>query len=257
MTKRISYLVAAFVALQTGAVVRGDSQQMNVSIDLASLQSEIPMHYRQQTLEILGKKSGDLSQDRGPVLAQFVKSKVRDLLPRPWRPKTSRIARALIETSNKFQMDPKFLMAVIQQESKWNPLAVGLHGEIGLMQIKPDTARWLLDASVDELSDENLKAYLRNPENNIALGAEFFARLRTQFNGRSEFYISAYNMGVGNLNRVLSEGNRPQAYLNKVVAHYVALNTSFVASDLSEQLTRVAQNALSGKGVASQTLVAR
>lgn len=254
MTKRISFLLAAFVALQTGAVVRGDSHEVVAHVDLSSLRTEIPMHYRSQALEVLGKKSGDLTEDRGPVLATFVKSKVRDLLPRPWRPKTSRIARALIETSNKYEMDPMFLMAVIQQESKFNPNAVGLHGEIGLMQIKPDTARWLLGATELELSEENLKAYLRNPESNIALGAEFFARLRTKFNGRSEFYISAYNMGVGNLNRVLSEGNRPQVYLNKVVANYIALNDSFVATDLGEQISKTALHAAS---FGSQTLVAR
>ena len=223
---------------------------MNQTV-LASLEAEIPMFYREQAREVLGKQSGDLSEDRGPVLAQFVRSKVRDLLPRPWRPKTSRIAHALIESANKHQMDPMFLMAVIQQESKFNPLAVGRHG---LMQIKPETARWLLGADEIELSDANLKAYLRNPESNIALGAEFFARLRTKFNGRSEFYISAYNMGVGNLNRSLSEGTRPQVYLKKVIAHYAALNESFIANDLAEQIMKTALNA---NTFDSQTLVSR
>jgi soluble lytic murein transglycosylase-like protein len=49
-------------------------------------------------------------------------------------------ARSLLEISNKYQLDYRLIMALIDKESQFNPKAVGKAGEVGLMQIMPDTA---------------------------------------------------------------------------------------------------------------------
>ena len=245
MAKRLSILLGSWLALQSGALLKSDTQQMTRSLDQASqsaeLASEIPLYHHEHALEILGQnatvgwtENNDAFSGRSIELSQFIYSKIRDLLPKPWRPKTSRIARALIETANKNHMDPLFLMAIIQHESKFDPTVIGSHGEIGLMQLKPDTARWLMGD--EDASQATIAAVLHDPESNIALGAAYLAKLRTKYKGKSDLYITAYNMGQTAMRRQLAEGERPTVYLNKILTEYASLSEG-IDDGLSESLT--------------------
>ena len=202
--------------------------------------NDVPLYHRAHAAEILGEENDidwspnrDIFSDRSIELTQFINNKIRDLLPKPWRPKTSRIARALIETSNRQHMDPLFLMAMISHESKFNPAAVGTHGEIGLMQVKPETARTLIGESSDSstMSDGEVAALLENPETNIAIGASYLSSLRSRFKGHSELYIAAYNMGALSVRRHLSRGDHPKIYLNKILRQYAALTEGYSLPD--------------------------
>lgn len=62
----------------------------------------------------------------------------------------------------------KFVRAIIRVESDWDAELTGHAGEIGLMQIKPDTAR--------EMGFRGENTALYDPETNIRWGVEYLAR---------------------------------------------------------------------------------
>ena len=60
------------------------------------------------------------------------------------------IASSVSEASQKYSVDPLIILAVIRQESNFNPTIVGRVGEIGLMQIMPG---WKVMLGITDLSD--------------------------------------------------------------------------------------------------------
>jgi hypothetical protein len=61
---------------------------------------------------------------------------IADLAPEEFR-------GPVVAAASRFGLDPRILAAIITVETEWNPLAVGLHGERGLMQILPSTGEYL------------------------------------------------------------------------------------------------------------------
>ena len=79
--------------------------------------------------------------------------------------------------------------AVIRVESNFNPMARGSHGEIGLMQIKPATARMMgYSGSAKGLFD---------PETNIKYGMKYLAAAHDLGGGQTCNTILKYNAGHG------------------------------------------------------------
>lgn len=113
--------------------------------------------------------------------------------------------RTLINYNNAYGFDPDRIMQMIYVESRYNPAAQGSAGEIGLMQIKPSTAR---DMGFDPQT-------LWDPATNIACGMKYLAWVRDylrQHTNREPSWsqiLSGYNAGVGNVLR----GYVPTAYL--------------------------------------------
>lgn len=129
------------------------------------------------------------------------------------------IANTLVNESNRAGIDPMFVMAVIQQESKFNPNIIGGYGEIGLMQIKPKTALWITALNKIEFHD---KQDLFSPAVNIKIGILYLKYLNKKY-GNAKYSTAAYNMGPRNLRRVLASEQEPQIYHSAVVKNYKAL----------------------------------
>ena len=72
---------------------------------------------------------------------------------------------------------------LIEQESRYNPLAVSARGALGLMQLMPDTARAL---GVGNPWD---------PSQNLRGGIRYLGRLISRFSGRLPLAVAAYNCG--------------------------------------------------------------
>ncbi len=174
----------------------------------------VPLFHEEHSKELI---DGGVQNEIAPTeMARFIFKKTRELLPVPFKGRSQRLAQAIIESSNEHQLDPVFLMAVISQESKWNPDALGSHGEIGLMQLKPSTAA--IFAATEDVSAE-----LRDPAQNVRIGAAYIAQLRASFRHRSNRYISAYNMGAKRVRDHVAVGIEPNLYSSSVLAHYVEL----------------------------------
>lgn len=151
---------------------------------------------------------------------------VKTQLPRENQHRAFEIARTVITEANHHMMDPFFLLAVIKTESHFNTKARGRHGEIGLMQILPQTAKWL--APQAGLDPEKID--LEDPKTNIRIGATYFASLRKSFDGFGTRYIGAYNMGASNVRKLISMNIEPSVYSDKVLKNYRGFYNSMTKS---------------------------
>jgi len=118
--------------------------------------------------------------------------------------------------SRKNGLDPRFVYALIEQESRFNPCAVSPKGAQGLMQIMPDTQKLL---GLTEPFD---------PERNIAAGTRYLKAMLDRF--QSEVMaLAAYNAGPG---AVARHGGVPpfdetKDYVLKVVDRYFLLRMRY------------------------------
>ncbi len=147
-------------------------------------------------------------------------------LPLLYKDQAFDLAATIVRESEKYKMDPVFVMAIIRTESRFNPEAKGRFGEIGLMQIKPATAEWISK----KIGRKWLGAHsLYNPIVNVKISLAYMAYLRKRFNNDPAKYITAYNMGVTNVNRNIASGSRPREYSDRVLTRYFQIYKSFVA----------------------------
>ena len=130
---------------------------------------------------------------------------------------SKKLTRSLVKLSRENSYDPIFLLAIIKTESKFNPNAIGSHGEIGLMQIKPDTAEWICKKL--GIHWRGAQA-LKDPAYNVMVGSYYFKYLKKVLNSKSLKYISAYNMGLGALKRKTS---KQYPYFDRVIENYLAI----------------------------------
>lgn len=130
------------------------------------------------------------------------------------------LMKALVEQSQKHHYDPVFLLAIIKTESQFNTNAIGSAGEIGLMQIKPVTAKWITEKfGVEWRGDEALK----NPEYNVQVGALYFKYLQNTLKADSVKYINAYNRGINNMQRSPAKEHAFFPYYTKVMKNYLSI----------------------------------
>jgi soluble lytic murein transglycosylase len=170
--------------------------------------------------ELLGKQyvgSAAESVENVSTLGMAIYNDVYNSLPKKFKPAAVSISRAILQESEKYQIDPVFVVAIIKTESRFNPLVVGRHGEIGLMQVKPDTAKWIADKVGIPWNGADT---LRNPTMNVKIGMAYMQYLRDSFDGHANKYVSAYNMGALNVRRKYSAGETPKVYATKVLKNY-------------------------------------
>lgn len=101
----------------------------------------------------------------------------------------NQIKAIAIETAVKFGVPAALVLAMIQQESGFNPNAVSGAGAKGLMQLMPATAR--------ELGVKNPF----NPIDNINGGVRYIKQMLDMFGGNVELALAAYNAGAGNVKK--------------------------------------------------------
>lgn len=92
-------------------------------------------------------------------------------------------------------LDPFLVMALIRQESAYDPEIKSPVGATGMMQIMPATGK--------ELAGKLRKSWspgrLTDPEYNIELGTFYLRQLIQRFGGSVELALAAYNGGMGNV----------------------------------------------------------
>ena len=91
--------------------------------------------------------------------------------------------------------EPNMIYAIIKAESDFNPDTVSEDGEIGLMQISPETYRFDIRYNIGLKEDSSI---LYEPEKNIQSGVYYFAKWYRYF-GTSVEALAAYSGGVGNV----------------------------------------------------------
>lgn len=169
--------------------------------------------------ELLGKYYKKTAVGKKIVgVRPFIVDVARRSLPKKWKKKAPQIADAILKNSKKHKFDPIFLMSVIVNESSFRPDIRGGVGEIGLMQIRPKTAKWISKKMGIRYKG---KKSLKNPVKNIEIGAAYIAHLRDRFKSHGRLYLAAYNMGATNVNRALARAIWPKTYAAKVMKYYM------------------------------------
>jgi membrane-bound lytic murein transglycosylase C len=110
------------------------------------------------------------------------------------------------EFSQKNDIDPALVFAIIHVESHFNPTAASHANAYGLMQLVPSTGG--RDAYRRIFNEDGIptKEFLFQPDNNIQMGTTFIDIMRSNYFARAEdettreyLMICAYNTGAGNV----------------------------------------------------------
>lgn len=210
--------VAGFIACTMASAWTSmpQSSTIHMAIELPRLQI---VAQKQQARELLTRVPTSLTgnEEIERRLGLYIYHTLQASLPVSYRDQSQEIAVTLINEANRYKLDPLFLLAVIKTESGFNPLAVGRHGDSGLMQLLPKTGQW-----VGHQIGIRGQVNLLNPIVNIKIGAAYFAHLRRHFAGVGSRYLAAYNMGTRNVHRLLKEAKEPMIYATQVVNNYRA-----------------------------------
>jgi soluble lytic murein transglycosylase len=177
--------------------------------------------------ELLGSsysKSAVRATEKEKKVGPFVQSLVKKLVSKKDKKLAARISRAILSQSEKYNFDPIFLVALIQNESAFKVRQIGPVGEIGLMQVRPETAAWIAKKFKIQYNGEK---DLYDPAQNIKIGMAFLSLLRKQFKKESQLYVSAYNMGARKVRLLQEEEYTPKAYVSAIMKRYVALYQGF------------------------------
>jgi soluble lytic murein transglycosylase len=125
------------------------------------------------------------------------------------------------QQSEQKHLDPALVAAVIYQESKFSD-RTSVAGARGLMQITPDTARFIAKESGGirfTLQD------LGTPQINIAYGTWYLRWLIDRYNGRQALAIAAYNAGFGHVDDWVRKAGGPDAFDPKTDIPYPETRT--------------------------------
>lgn len=153
--------------------------------------------------------------------------------PAPYR-------EAILRTAKARKLDPRFILAIIKQESVFKPQAKSPAGARGLLQLTVDAARrYAASAGINSLNENQLY----RPETSIVVGGEYLAELFRMFPNQLEAVAASYNGGEDNVARWVKRAkqNDPgvftaeigfdetKAYAQKVMANYRAYRQLYTA----------------------------
>ena len=125
-------------------------------------------------------------------------------------PNRQKVADWVNQIAPGYGIDPQLVMAVIQAESAFNPVALSGKNAQGLMQLIPETAeRFGVKDSW-------------NPIQNIKGGTAYLHWLLRHFDGRVDWVLAAYNAGEGAVERYKGIPPYPetQNYVKQIQAFY-------------------------------------
>jgi len=99
------------------------------------------------------------------------------------------------QNAQHYELDPLLIAAIIRVESNYRLSAVSRKGAIGIMQIMPDTAAWILKKS--DFGDITVEDVGTQAHAGISLGSWYVKELHRQFDGDLVKSLAAYNAGPG------------------------------------------------------------
>jgi len=177
-----------------------------------------------QRLEALaGSSRADIVAKREERVNSAIDS-VSDTYPAPYR-------QAILSAAKSRKLDPRFILALIRQESVFKPLAKSPAGARGLLQLTMDAAqKYGPGAGLNSLRENQLY----QPETSITVGAEYIEYLAGLFPKMLEPIAASYNGGEDNVARWLERSKRTdpgvftaevgfdetKEYVQKVMSNY-------------------------------------
>ncbi len=128
---------------------------------------------------------------------------------------------SVINIAKEYDLPPVLIASVINAESGFNPRAVSSVGAVGLMQLMPDTAKFIAQKNGIVFSENRLI----EPEYNITLGTAYIKYLVDIF-GDTDTALCAYNAGPTRVKEWLldpefSDGERLYSTPYKATNYYL------------------------------------
>lgn len=174
-----------------------------------------------QSVELLGQAKAKKIATSTMATQKFIDQVLKERLPSKYKQDYKNIRNTIMSNSKKYQLDPIFVLAIIAGESSFNPKADGPVGEMGLMQLRPATAKWITEEYLHKKWKGNKVLY--NPYENIRIGTSYLRFLRSRFSNSAQ-YISAYNLGPTQLKEALKRNVKPKDYAKHVMKRYITFH---------------------------------
>lgn len=136
----------------------------------------------------------------------------------------------IITYSEKNNIDPFLVAAIIKNESNFKHKAVSGVGAVGLMQIMPETGRWISEQmGLENYQDSDL--YIT--KTNIRMGCWYVGELDHEFKHNMMLLMIAYNAGRGQTRAWMQENGWTYDFNNAQAIPY---------PDTREYVTKVLQD---------------
>jgi soluble lytic murein transglycosylase len=163
----------------------------------SSIRDSVSSYYGGLANEKLRRlNSGNQIQNTASVSANLVKD-----YPVMYRAELLRSAKSL-------KIDPRFVLAIMKQESSFRANAKSPAAARGLLQLVFDTAlKYNKKAGYASLNPDDLY----QPAVNIAIGSQYIAELKNEFDGLYEAIAASYNGGEDNAARWLNRSKPKDA----------------------------------------------
>jgi soluble lytic murein transglycosylase len=120
----------------------------------------------------------------------------------------------VVEQSARYGVDPLLMLAMIRQESSFDPKAQSAAPAFGLTQIVPSTGRNIASRlAIDDFSTRDLF----KPAVSLQFGSWFLSQLQSDFPHHPFAPLAAYNAGGGNVSRWLDRyGDDPDFFVELI-----------------------------------------
>jgi soluble lytic murein transglycosylase len=167
----------------------------------------------------------EAAEDPTLVMVRVVLAGRAGRIPEPQR---ERLAQVLVEVEREHDISVLLLVALIDRESRFDPLARGPRGSLGLMQVRPFVGQ---DVAGRIGVPWRGKQTLLDPVANVRIGTAYLAELLDRF-GTQELALAAYNIGPTRLARRLARGDvRSPAFVSRVLLEYEGLQREFASTE--------------------------
>ncbi|HEX6284368.1 MAG TPA: transglycosylase SLT domain-containing protein [Pyrinomonadaceae bacterium] len=177
----------------------------------------------QRLAALAGKERAEIVATREARVNSAIAS-VAGSYPAPYR-------QAILSAAKARKLDPRFILALIKQESVFKPFAKSPAGARGLLQLTMDAAvKYAPRAGINAVRESQLY----QPETSITVGAEYLEYLTGLFPKMLEPVAASYNGGEDNVARWLERAkhkdpgvftaevgfDETKGYVQKVMANY-------------------------------------
>lgn len=114
---------------------------------------------------------------------------------------TAELAADIYDIARDSDVDPEIAYGLVRAESSFKNTSTSHVGAVGLTQLMPRTAAWLVPGTTT--------TELRNPETNLKIGMKYLRQLIDKYDGNVDMALTAYNRGPGTVDRILGRGGNP------------------------------------------------
>ena len=167
-----------------------------------------PSIFRDEWLAPTATRAGVSRRDRNVFDEEM--SRINGVIRRQFFAKSIPYGGIIHEKAQKYDVDPALVAAVMEQESDFQRTALSEVGARGLMQLMPDTGRWLGVRNLDD------------PEENVDAGVRYIKYLQGRFHGNVKQTLAAYNAGEASVIRYggIPPFRETQSYVKRVLHNY-------------------------------------